>query len=100
MSNQPAPTTRRHNSHRQPRHPPKTCENVQTRQKTTFSNSRKSMLNTDPRGSPKQPRKASRVRNIVIYDLNARLIERRDRLARYGVGLLNLHKRVRKSDGP
>ena len=48
------------------------------------------MLNTDPQRSPKLPGNESQVRNIVIYSLNARLIERRDRLARYGVGLLNL----------
>ena len=48
------------------------------------------MLNTDPGGSQKLPEKASQVRNRVIYNLNARLLERRDRLARYGVGLLNL----------
>ncbi len=56
------------------------------------------MPNTDPQRSPKLPGNESQVRNIVIYSLNARLIERRDRLARYGVGLLNLPKRVWRSD--
>ena len=53
-----------------------------------------------PPEATKLSREKEKIRNIVIYSSNPRLIERRDRLARYGVGLLNLLARVWRSDGP
>src|SRR5437879_1184586 len=62
----------------------------QTEKYVFQSGKKKACLTETPRAS-KISRETEQIRNTVIYSIEReRPIERRDRLARYGVGLLNL----------
>src|SRR5712664_1344777 len=70
MSNQLTQTIQRYYTSEKSGQRLRTTDHVRTRRKSTFSNSRISMLNRAPKGPQKLPRKRQ-IRNTVIYGLNA-----------------------------
>src|SRR5438128_5919701 len=91
MSNPPTPTINDTIRRNNPDNVPRRARTSRPDGKVRFPiREKKACLTETPRAS-KISRETEQIRNTVIYSIEReRPIERRDRLARYGVGLLNL----------